>query len=114
MLSLCGLICTECPAYLAARTDDGELRAKTAKAWSKMFKVRIKPEEIDCDGCSSEGERLFSHCRVCEVRQCARERGLLNCYVCLDYPCARIARLHQYLPEAKKTLERFGIDSKLD
>ncbi len=114
MLSICGLICTECPAYLAARTDDRELREKTARAWSKLFKVRIKPEDINCDGCAKQGEQLFGHCKVCEVRQCAGARGVLNCYVCLDYPCDKIGRLHQYLPEAKKTLEKFGIDSDLD
>ena len=113
MLSCCGLVCTECPAYLAARTNDDELRAKTAKKWSNLFKVRIKPGEIDCDGCGSDGDRLFGHCRVCEVRTCAREKSVLNCFVCLDYPCPKIVRLQEFLPEARKTLEKFGLDPDL-
>ena len=113
-MSICGLICTECPAYLAARTKDWELRVRTAEAWSNLFKVRIKPEEVECDGCISQSEKLFGHCKVCEVRRCGKERGVLNCFVCLDYPCDKVVRLHEYLPEARKTLEKFGIDSDLD
>ena len=114
MLSSCGLICTECPAYLAARTNDDQLREKTAQGWSKLFKVKIKAGDINCDGCRNRDGRLFNHCRVCEVRLCAKEKGVLNCFVCLDYPCDKIVRLHEYLPEARKTLEKFGIDLDLE
>ncbi len=34
LISFCGINCLDCPAYIAKRTDDMELRAKTAKAWS--------------------------------------------------------------------------------
>ena len=34
LLGYCGLSCTECPAYIAKRTDDQELRINTAKEWS--------------------------------------------------------------------------------
>ncbi len=114
MLSVCGLICTECPAYLASRTGNKEMKTKTAKEWSRLFKVRIKPEDVNCNGCISQGDNLFGHCKVCEVRLCGKEKGVLNCYVCLDYPCSKIRRLHEYLPQARKTLEKFGIDSDLD
>ncbi len=114
MLSCCGLICTECPAYLAARTNDEELRAKTAEEWSNLFRVRIKPEGINCDGCMSSGEQIFGYCRVCEVRTCARDKGVLNCFVCLDYPCPKMIRLQEFLPAARKILEKFGIDSDLE
>ena len=42
MIASCGLICTECPAFLAHKNDDEQLRIKTAKQWSKEFKADRK------------------------------------------------------------------------
>ena len=104
VLSICGLICTECPAYGAEGEDNLELRIETAKRWSELFEIELDPEDIRCDGCTSRGGRLFRYCKVCEVRTCGLERGVLNCFVCSEYPCPKIARLHKSIPEAMKPL----------
>ncbi len=49
MIASCGLICTECPAFLAHKNNDEELRIKTAKQWSKNFNADIR--NINCVGC---------------------------------------------------------------
>jgi len=54
MIACCGLVCTECPAYIATRNGDDELRKKTAADWSKFYGHEIKPEDITCEGCQSE------------------------------------------------------------
>ena len=105
MIAVCGLVCTECPAYLATRRDDDALRAKTAATWSQMFHADIKPEQINCDGCLSEGGRLFSHCHVCDIRKCGREHAVLNCAYCDGYGCERIVAFIEMAPQAKRTLE---------
>ena len=47
IIACCGIICSECPAYIAFKNDDDELRAKTAKQWSEEIKADIKPENIN-------------------------------------------------------------------
>ncbi len=105
MISNCGLICTECPAYIAFRTDDNELRKKTARLWSRMYKADIKPENIDCAGCQTDDGILFHHCTVCEIRACCREKSVLNCTHCEEYKCKRIKDFFGWVPEAEKVLD---------
>ena len=105
MMSYCGLICTRCGAYVAKRTNDDALRVKTAKRWSSP-EWTVKPEEINCDGCTSDSDELFKHCYECEVRACARERGVETCAHCNDYICDKLEKLLGSVgEEAKKGLE---------
>lgn len=106
LIAFCGLVCTECPAYLAKRTNDDEIRKRTVNEWSSDdFPLEIG--EINCDGCISEGE-LFKHCTMCQVRACGSEKGVLNCAYCADYPCDKLEGLWGFLqaPEAREILDK--------
>jgi len=76
MIAFCGLICTECPAFIATRKDDDKEREKVAKVWSKEYKCDMKTEDINCDGCLEESGRLFNYCKTCEIRSVGRKRKL--------------------------------------
>ena len=105
LISFCGLDCSVCPAYLVAQKDDPELRAATAAHWSNIYQSDIKPEDIFCQGCLSGGERLFAHCRVCQMRQCGQNRKLKNCAHCPEYACEKLKPFLEMVPEAKANLE---------
>ncbi|MDY6852914.1 MAG: DUF3795 domain-containing protein [Thermodesulfobacteriota bacterium] len=105
MIAYCGTCCTECPAFLATQNNDGQERQRVAELWSKTYKSEIKPQDINCDGCRSEGGRLFSYCGVCEIRSCAQEKGVLNCAYCDDFSCEKLKPVHAFAPEAKTTLD---------
>ena len=106
----CGIVCTECPAYIARRTDDQPLREKTAAEWSKDYGAEIPPEAIDCDGCHADGGVQISHCSQCEIRACSqRTHGIENCGLCDEYPCERIIAFFEFVPTAKDILD--GISS---
>lgn len=92
IIARCGLICSECPAYLATQADDDEKRAEVAAQWSKEFGGQFKPEDINCDGCLSTGERVFGYCRECKIRLCGAERSLPNCGHCPDYACEQVEK----------------------
>ena len=106
MIAFCGIVCTECPAFLATQKDDDNERRKVAELWCKEFKAEIKPEDINCDGCLSEDGKLFSHPRVCEIRKCGQERNVKNCAYCDDYACEKLNKFFGMAPDAKATLEQ--------
>lgn len=105
MIAYCGLDCAHCDAYMAAQEDSNARREKTAQKWSKMYKADIKPEQIDCDGCKSNGVKFF-HCNVCEIRRCCVSRNVDHCAACQDYVCETLAKFIQMAPEAGRALER--------
>jgi len=86
MLAYCGLVCTDCNAYIARKNDDDGLRRKTAEEWSRPD-YPVSAEEINCDGCKSETGELWKWCPNCEVRACASERGVETCAHCDEFGC---------------------------
>lgn len=105
MLSMCGLDCAACPAFLAHRTNDEALRARTAGEWSKQFGVELKPADINCVGCLKVKGVHIGHCTVCEIRKCGLGRKVKNCALCSDYPCETIGNFLANVPPAKANLE---------
>jgi hypothetical protein len=112
MIAYCGLDCGQCPALEATLKDDDAERARVAEMWSKEFEVDLKAADINCRGCTAdvEDDQLFSHCRVCEIRACSRDRGLINCAVCDDYGCEKLTAFHKMAPQAKETLDGIRAD----
>ena len=104
MIAFCGLNCTECPAFIATQKDDDKKRERVAKIWSKEFNSEIKPEDINCGGCLVESDLLFSHCKVCEIRKCGREKEVKNCAYCDVYVCEKLTKFFDMAPDAKITL----------
>jgi hypothetical protein len=105
-LAMCGLDCAACPAFIAYRTNDQALRAKTASEWSGNFlKIQLKPEDINCVGCRKRKGVQFRHCRECDIRRCGLARQVDNCAWCPDYPCEKIAQFTANIPPARANLE---------
>jgi hypothetical protein len=105
IIAYCGLLCHECGAYLATLANDDKKRALVAEQWKKEYKHDFKPEDINCTGCTSEGENLFSYCHVCEIRKCAKEKDVLTCAHCYDYPCEKLDKFFQMAPDSKTRLD---------
>ena len=109
MISFCGLTCTDCPAFIATQKDDDEEREKVAVMWSEQFKADLKPEDINCEGCLVDSENLFSHCKVCEIRKCGKEKKVENCAYCDEYACDKLSDIFKAVPEAKATLDEIRV-----
>ncbi len=106
MIAFCGIVCTQCPAFLATQEDDDAKRKKVAETWSKQYNADIKPEQIDCDGCMSQGKRRFFYCNMCEIRKCGQEKGVENCAHCTEYACDKLTKFFAMAPAAKTALEQ--------
>ena len=92
LIAFCGINCIECPAYIAKRTENIELREKTAKEWSSPD-FSVEPHEINCDGCITIDQELFTFCNSCKVRICGLEKGVQNCAHCNEYACKKLEGL---------------------
>jgi len=105
MIAYCGIVCTECPGFMATQKDSDEDRRKVAESWSKMFNAEIKPEDINCDGCLTTSGRLIEYCSICAIRKCALGKAVENCAHCGEYICEKLGNWFEDAPDAKTTLE---------
>ncbi len=105
MIAYCGLICTDCPAYIATQNDDHEALKKVAEQWSKEFNTTLTAKDVLCDGCSATTGRHVGHWSECKIKACAIEKKVRNCAHCSDYSCEELEKFFGFAPEAKTTLE---------
>ncbi len=48
-----------------------------------------------CQGCLKDDTNKPLHCRKCNIKACVKEKGLVYCYTCEDFPCKLIKRLEK-------------------
>jgi hypothetical protein len=101
LIACCGLNCVTCDARIATINNDNELRKTTADKWRVNFNAAdLTPEMINCTGCREVGVK-FSHCDMCEVRNCVKTKGYTTCGDCPEMEtCSIVAGIHKYVPEA--------------
>jgi hypothetical protein len=105
IIAYCGLVCSECPAYVATQANDMAALQKLAEKWSQDFGGTFTAEGCLCDGCLSDG-RHVGYCSECQVRACATSMGVVNCAHCTDYAsCEKLNGFLQQAPNARVTLE---------
>ena len=110
MIAYCGLTCHSCPILLATREKNEEkrnkMRTEIARICKEQYGMEYKPEDItDCDGCKTEGGRLFSGCKKCDIRKCARQKNVENCAHCSEYACETLEKFFTMDPDAKARLD---------
>lgn len=113
MIAMCGLVCTECPLFIATQNDDQDEKRRLAERWSTE-QYPLDPEEMFCDGCITAGGRKISFCEVCDVRRCGLEMKVENCAYCDAYPCTKLDKVFAMVgPQAKTILDeiRKGLSS---
>ncbi len=104
-ISFCGLICSDCPTFIATQNNDDIEREKIAKEWTKEYKHEFKTQDINCDGCISKEGRHIGYCSICEIRTCATEKSVKNCAYCKNYICEKLSKFFDMAPHAAKSLE---------
>jgi len=105
MIAICGLVCTKCPAFMATQNNDNEARERIAMEWSSD-EYKLKPEDVNCDGCLSASGKIMNFVEECDVRQCGLEKNVKNCAYCEEYPCNKLDKIFKMAPEAKTRLDR--------
>ncbi|MGD8399129.1 MAG: DUF3795 domain-containing protein [Anaerolineae bacterium] len=106
MIAYCGLVCTDCPGYIATQADDtAALERLAARAREEYGQPDATAASTMCDGCLAEGDRLCGYCAACDVRACAVALGVANCAHCDDYACHKLEGFWAMAPKARATLD---------
>lgn len=106
MIAYCGLICSDCEAYLATQANDAAALEEIAAQWRQKYNApNITVEGVHCDGCLETGGRKCGYCRECEIRACATQQEVVNCADCDRYACRKLIELFGLVPSARATLD---------
>ena len=111
MIAYCGIVCSECPAYVATQAGDMAALARVAAEWSEKYGGELTADDCRCNGCLAAEGPWMSHCDECKMRACGMEKMVENCAHCADYACEKLTEFFGFAPEAKETLE--GVRSTL-
>jgi hypothetical protein len=101
-LGYCGLYCGGCGVFQATAAGGG---------------IEYESGSVTtCRGCNSS--ELSIWCSDCEIKICARERGVRYCLQCADFPCEKSRRFlddasypyHKDVPEMMARLSQIGLE----
>jgi len=111
IVAYCGLVCSDCDAYVATPTNDLEALQRLAQRAPEAFSVAdATPETSMCDGCLTDAGRQIGYCAACEIRSCATAGGLggpppLNGAYCADYACDKLETIFSHSAQAPPLLD---------
>lgn len=80
LLGYCCLFCGSCNHYRSSFQDGKHL---LEEAISKG----IDPNNFTCKGCRGDIEFIHPGCDICDIKQCAENKGLIHCGLCKMFPC---------------------------
>ncbi|MEW5825709.1 MAG: DUF3795 domain-containing protein [Candidatus Bipolaricaulota bacterium] len=109
MVAYCGIVCTDCEAYLATQKDDRLALEELARKAKADFGVETTADGCRCDGCLPERGAKIGYCATCEIRACAVARRLENCAHCADYACEKLTAFFQMAKKAKPVLDAIHV-----
>jgi len=111
MIAYCGLVCTDCAAYIATQTGDRSAIEQVAAQWRVEFDAPdITAERVMCDGCLGMAGRKCGHCAECDIRACAMALNVANCAHCADYACDKLEGFFGFVPDARALLDGIRAD----
>lgn len=94
MIAFCGLVCSEYPVYIAAKTNDEALKERLAEEYSTET-CKFEKDDTTCTGCHSADGVNEKMCLECPMRRCGMEKNVAHCGQCEEYPCQYI---EEYVP----------------
>ena len=90
MVAYCGLVCTDCDAYVATQAGDMDALEGMARKWSAEFGLELTAADSMCDGCLATTGRQIGYCQDCAIRTCAVQREVETCAHCDEYACDKV------------------------
>ncbi len=104
MIAYCGLDCSKCECYLATQANNNKKRKEVAEKWTFQYGTEIQPEQINCNGCKSDGIKFFFTENGCDIRKCNIEKSIPYCSVCNEYKCEKLEKFIVLAPPVGEAL----------
>lgn len=89
MLGICGVYCGACTTCRAYNDNDQAL-------FDWEVEMGMPRKEIYCEGCGSN--LVNEWCANCDFRKCVRDKGIIYCFECEDFPCERLGDFSKTRP----------------
>ncbi len=108
MMPVCGVMCSECPAFDGASKGTVHQR-RTVEAWRRIYGLSETPENITCGGCLGSDRDLFHTSGRCRARSCCLSKALSNCGECAKQSCEDLEKAQSVwdeVPEIGSRLSR--------
>jgi hypothetical protein len=77
IIAYCGLICNDCPIFIATLDNDQRKKVELANQYSSED-YKVTPEDINCHGCTSTSKNVFKFCNACDIRLCGMKNEIPN------------------------------------
>jgi len=107
MMSACGVLCSECPAYLGANKGI-EHQRRTVEAWHRIYGLNETIEHISCGGCLGPEADVFYTIRNCGARRCCQSRGFSSCAECPNESCADLEKAQSVWDEVPDLINKLS------
>jgi hypothetical protein len=108
MMSACGVLCSDCPAYHGDAKGVAHQK-RTVEAWARIYGLNESIENIRCGGCLGPDEELFHTSGKCAARRCCRSKGFGTCAECSVEGCPDLEKAQlvwDQVPDLAKDLSR--------
>lgn len=90
LAAVCGLFCPGCSLFIATHEEPARLDGLAARMGRTV-------DDLLCDGCRSDRQSFY--CRsMCQMKACAKQKGVDFCGDCQDYPCETLKAFQKEHP----------------
>ena len=106
IIAYCGLVCSDCPAYIATQANDQAALEAVAAQWREEYNIPdISAKSVLCDGRLGGSNKVW-HCAECNIRACGVQHDVVNCAHCAEYPCDKLEHFFGMVPDVRATLDQ--------
>lgn len=102
LVSCCGIMCSECPVYIATVQNDDSMKRFLAMEYS-TGEQKFYPKDIMCLGCHAETTGRSKFGKDCQIRKCCIKEKVKICAECEKFPCSLTG---EYIPEDSEHMDR--------
>jgi len=106
MIAYCGIDCSKCKSHIATQSGKIEELEKVANELEKIYRAKVKPEYVICDGCKNDKRHSFFCTNRCKMRKCCIDKGFNSCVECSDFLCKELKSEIKNKPKARENLEK--------
>jgi hypothetical protein len=107
MMSACGVLCSECPAYQGLAKGI-TYQKQTRDAWQRIYGLNETIEHISCCGCLGPDDEVFHTCRNCKARRCCQSKGFGNCAECPIESCVDLEKAQSVWDEVPNLINKLS------